>query len=141
MTIELVPLGTLRVNLAEPIVVGQTPKGTRVIVELTDARFEGERLRARLKGAAAADWALIGPDGTCALDIRYTLETDDGAVIFLSYSGRLDLSGGPGTAPVYSTPQFETGDERYAWLNKVQAVAKGVFDPENVLTLEVYELT
>jgi hypothetical protein len=41
------------------------------------------------------------------------------------FHGRLDLSQGQGASPVYSAPLFETGDERYAWINKIQAVAKG----------------
>jgi hypothetical protein len=35
---------------------------------------------------------------------------------------------------------FETGDARYAWLNKIQAVAKGTVDQSMVLTYEVYEM-
>ena len=41
----------------------------------------------------------------------------------VTYGGRIDLSKGPGQSPVYAAPLFETGDERYAWLNLVQAVA------------------
>ena len=59
------------------------------------------------------------------LDVRALLETDDGALIYTWYHGRLDLSQGPGTSPAYAAPLYETGDERYAWLNLIQAVAKG----------------
>jgi hypothetical protein len=34
---------------------------------------------------------------------------------------------------------FETGDERYLWLNGIQAVAKGVRDGAT-LTYEMYQL-
>ena len=40
-------------------------------------------------------------------------------------SGRADWSEGPGTKPIYMAPKFETSDERYTWLNAVQAVGKG----------------
>ena len=45
--------------------------------------------------------------------------------VFVQYNGRFDLSDPAAPGPVYTTPRFETGDPRYAWLNKVQAVMKG----------------
>ncbi len=62
-------------------------------------------------------------------ELRATLESDDGAIIFVQYHGRCDISQGieaPG--PIYSTPRLETGDPRDLWLNKVQAVQKGKVD-------------
>jgi len=53
------------------------------------------------------------------------VETDDGALIYITYEGRADWSEGPGTKPIYMAPKFETSDERYTWLNAVQAVGKG----------------
>jgi hypothetical protein len=73
------------------------------------------------------------------MDVRLTVETHDGAVVYLSYGGRVDLSAGPEGAVVLSTPRFETGDERYQWLNRVQAVAKGVISA-GLLRYEIYEL-
>ena len=40
----------------------------------------------------------------------------------------------------YATPQFHTGDERYAWLNRIQAVSKGAFMPDGTLVYEIFEL-
>jgi hypothetical protein len=96
-----------------------------MIVELKDTVLEGERLQAKQKGAAAADWVIVGPDGCGMLDVRFCVETHDGALIFVQYAGRVDVANGIGSVPDYSTPTFETGDPRDAWLNKVQAVAKG----------------
>ena len=117
-----------------------TPSGTRVIVEIASVDFRGERLRAKLKGAAAADWAVVSPAGVGLMDVRLTLETDDGALIYVTYNGRVDVSQGLEGATAYTAPRFETGDERYAWLNKIQAVAKGVIS-EGVLRYELYELS
>src|SRR4051794_1130888 len=139
MSIELVPLGTATIQLADPIFLPDTPKGTRIIIELTSLAFEGDRIRAKMKGAAGADWVLLSADGTASLDVRYAMETDDGAVIYVTYHGRGDFSGGPGSAPVYSAPVFETGDARYAWMNKIQALAKGTVDG-STLTYEIYEV-
>jgi uncharacterized protein DUF3237 len=138
MTLELVPLCTIVIDLTEPLIMANTPAGTRVIVEVQDFRVEGDRLRGKMKGSAAADWLTIGPDSTGTLDVRATMETDDGAVIYVAYQGRRDFSQGL-DAPIYTAPKFDTGDERYAWLNKVQAAAKGTVEG-TTLTYEVFEL-
>ena len=138
MALELIPLCTFVFQLAEPLVMPNTPSGTRVIVEVEDFTVEGERVRGKLRGRAAADWLTLGADGTGTLDVRATFETDDGAVVFVTYQGRRDFSSGF-DAPTYTTPRFETGDDRYAWLNKIQAAAKGTLDGMT-LTYEVYEL-
>ena len=141
MAIELVPLCTLRLQLKPPIQVSAGPAGTRLIVELVSAQVKGDRLRGELLGAAAADWMIIGPEGTALVDVRATLQTDEGAIIFVQYSGRMDVSQGlrfPLTA--YVAPVFETGDERYAWLNRVQAVGKGILNEDLSLDYEWYEV-
>jgi hypothetical protein len=141
MAIELVPLCTLRIQLKPPIAAGAGPAGTRLIVELVSVQVKGDRLRAEMLGAAAADWIILGPEGTGTVDVRVTLQTDDGAIIFVQYSGRLDTSQGlqfPMTA--YVAPLFETSDERYAWLNRIQAVGKGILYEDLSLDYEWYEV-
>ena len=139
MSIELVPLCTATATLAEPIALPGTPLGNRVIFEVVDARLEGDRIRATMKGSAGADWLLAGPDGTGMLDVRVTVETDDGALVFIQYNGRTDVSGRSGSErAIYVAPRFETGDPRYAWLNTVQAIGKGTRDG-NVITYEWFE--
>jgi hypothetical protein len=139
MAIELVPLARVVLTLAEPIMIPNTPSGTRVIFEILESCWEGERFRAHQKGAVAADWLTVGPDGTGTLDVRMTLETHDGALVFVRYGGRVDSTRGLGGGPVYSAPQFETGDERYCWLNRVQAIAKGELRG-NLVNYEVFEV-
>jgi hypothetical protein len=124
VSIELIPLATMTATLRRPFVVSRTPVGDRLIYEVESGTLVGERIQAKLTGSSAADWLVVGPDGTGTLDVRAVVETDDGALIFLHYQGRVDLSAGPG-APLYAAPLFETGDDRYRWLNRVQAIAKG----------------
>ena len=143
MAIELVPLCTLRVQLKPPIAVGTGCAGTRVIFEVASVQAKGDRLRAELTGAAAADWQLIGPEGTATLDVRATLGTDDGAIIFMQFNGKSPQDASRGLqapATIYVTPRFETGDERYAWLNRTQAVGKGTVDDDLSLDYEWYEV-
>ena len=139
MALELVPLMNATITIGEMATISDGPFGTRIVIDISGCHYEGERIKAKQKGSAAADWALLAPDGTATLDVRLTLETDDGALIFVSYKGKMDCSRGIGAEPIYSAPIFETGDQRYAWLNKIQAVAKGTLEGE-LLTYEIYEL-
>lgn len=123
-SIELVHLCTVELELAAPLVIGAGPSGNRMIVDVTGMTFSGERLNATLKGRAAADWLTIV--GTVAtIDVRATIETHDGALIYVQYQGRSDAKDGIGATPIYVAPTFETTDERYLWLNHLQAVGKG----------------
>ena len=136
MTVELVPLATMTAELAAPFMLADTPVGNRVIFEVVSGTLEGERIRAKMKGNAAADWLRVGPDHTGTIDVRALVETDDGALVFIQYEGRVDSDSPSG--PIYIAPKLETGDDRYRWLNRVQAVGKGFFDG-TTLTYELYE--
>lgn len=138
MTLELIPLCTIDVVLAEPIMVGDGPAGVRLIYEVQELTVEGDRLRGSMLGHAGADWVTVsGPVGS--IDVRITIETHDGAIVLAQYQGRTDLTGGPGNSPIYVAPRFETADPRYLWLNAIQAVGKGVLDGSR-LRYEWYEV-
>jgi hypothetical protein len=135
LSATLRPLCHVSYELAQPIAVSSGPTGSRTIGEIVAARYEGERLKASLKGRAAADWAWVEPSGRVLVDARLTLETDDGATILVTYTGRMNAA----TADVYSAMYFETGDDRYAWLTRILSVAKGSFAGGD-LRYEVYEV-
>lgn len=113
------------------------PMGTRVIVPVLSAEFKGPKLRGKIADAPAGDWVYSRPDGSIKLDVRVTLLTDDGAAILMTYSG----IGVPqeGAFVLRTAPQFETGDERYGWMNNIQAVGIGTFSRGNVIH-DVYAL-
>ncbi|HVY44243.1 MAG TPA: DUF3237 domain-containing protein, partial [Minicystis sp.] len=139
MALELVPLGRMSLTLGETIRMPDTPSGLRVIVEFPAIEFDGDRLKAKLRGRAAADWLVIGAEGTAQVDIRFTLETIDGAVILVLMNGRTEAATFNAGGPLYMAPRFETGDARYAWLNRVQAVSKGSLAGDRVVN-EVFEV-
>ena len=142
MALELIPLCTVTVTPVLAADLGITPAGRRLMVTIREVECVGERLRAHLKaGVSAGDWLIVGPDGTALIDIRLTLETDDGAIIYVEYQGRRDFSQvyEGVDAPVYIAPRFETSDERYSWLNKIQAVGKGLVDGDSRV-YEIYEV-
>ena len=137
--LELVPLARASIELASPFVLPDTPLGTLLIFEVTDAVFEGERIRGRMVGRAAADWLRMSSAGVGTLDVRCTIETHDGALVYVAYSGRFNTKAEQ--VFVYGTPQFNTGDERYAWLNAIQCVYKGVGSADTThLDYDCYEL-
>lgn len=128
-------LMTYRAELRPAVDVGQGPLGARQIYDVTGGTFEGPKLRGTIL-PSGADWLLASPDGIGRLDVRATFATDDGAHIYLQYFGVLDLAPVAeklargeaiefGETYFMTTPRFETGDARYAWLNRVVAVAEG----------------
>jgi|SRR5215472_6307200 len=116
-------LGTLRAETGTRTVVENGPQGTRTIVQIVGGRFEGPRLNASVQ-TPAGDWITNRADGTYRLDVRLTLKTDDGALILVTYNGIGQTT--EAGASLRAAPLFETGDSRYAWLTRLQAVAVGM---------------
>jgi hypothetical protein len=148
--LKLQPLFRAEITLAAPQELGETPQGRRRIIGITGGRFAGERLSGRVL-AGGADWQVIRPDGVADLDARYTLETSDGALIYVRNRGYRHgspetmrrLAAGEAVDPslyyMRTTPRFETGDARYAWLNRIVCVATGARHTDAV-ELEVFEV-
>src|SRR6202451_2066259 len=129
-------LMTLQVVVASPQKIGAGPHGTRVTAPIASGHFEGPRLRGRVL-PGGGDWTLLRGDGVLELDLRVTLETDDGALIHLASFGLRHgppevlaaLARGesvdPATYYFRTTPRFETADPKYAFLNRLLAVSTG----------------
>jgi Protein of unknown function (DUF3237) len=128
---------TMRVGLAPPHIVGAGPLGVRVVGGVTTGTVRGTRVNGTIVGPGA-DWMLIGPNGFGRVDVRLQLETDDGALIYVHYEGLIELNAVSSAALMDRTaetgwddqyfrtaPRFETGDERYEWLNRTMFVARG----------------
>lgn len=119
--LELVPLCRVDLEIARAVHIGKGPCGDRWIAQVTSMTLTGDRLSGHSVGTVNADWVtVIG--GIATIDVRVTIETHDGALVYVQYRGRTDATRGVGAEPAYTTPVFETGDERYRWLNAVQAV-------------------
>ena len=149
MTLQ--PLFRAEITLAPPQELGDSPLGRRRIIPITGGSFRGGKLAGRVL-ACGADWQVIRTDGVAELDARYTLETDDRALIYVRNFGyrhgpaeviRRLAAGEPVDPALYymrTTPRFETGAERYRWLNRMICVATGARRPAAV-ELEVFEVT
>src|SRR5262249_12963269 len=121
--------------------IGAVPHGTRATAPISSGHFEGARLRGKVL-PGGGDWTLLRSDGVLELDLRITLETDDGALIHMSSFGfrhgpteiLAALGRGEQVDPAsyYFRTQvrFETAHPKYAFLNRLLAVASGDRQPE-----------
>src|SRR4029077_15274738 len=74
------------VEIAAPLSVGMTPQGERRIIPIPGGRFAGEQFAGDVL-PGGADWQLVRPDGTALLEARYTLRTQDGALVYVRNRG------------------------------------------------------
>ena len=100
-----------------------TPLGRRVVFYVKGGTFEGPKIKGEVL-PGGGDWALFGTDGAEKLDVRLVLRTDDGELIYMTYRGIAYGLGGP-EAYFRTVPFFETGSEKYDWLNRIVSVGVG----------------
>jgi hypothetical protein len=145
------PLFNLQIQLHPLQELGLTPLGQRRIIPVSGGSFEGARLRGVILPHAGGDWLLVRSDGALQQDVRLTLQTDDGALSYMSYRGvrhsspevTARLARGERVDPteyyLRTAPFFETAAPAYAWLNKIVAVGVGERRP-NGAAYEVFEV-
>ena len=127
---RLTPVYRLEAALGSPLDVGEVSQGHRRIVPLTGGAFTGPELNGKLLPGASADWQIVLPDGTALGDIRYTLQTDAGALLYVQSRGVRHGSaevlgrlarGDDVDASEYvfrTSTQIETASRDLDWLNK-----------------------
>ena len=125
-------LFSMEITVGEFFPIGNGPKGNRTVAGVTGGTVTGRKVNGTVVGPGG-DWVYIAPDGMLTLDVRAQIKTDDGAVILISYAGKANKGN------IRTAPTFETGDERYAWLNGVQAVGVGKSSRGSV-SYDVYQL-
>jgi Protein of unknown function (DUF3237) len=135
----------LEATLGEPLDLGDTPRGRRRIVPASGGTFAGSELNGKLLPGASADWQVVLPDGTALGDIRHTLQTDDGALLYVQSRGIRHgsaevlerLGRGEDVAPSEYTfrtwTQIETASPRLDWLNKGVFISVGGRLPDSVI--------
>ena len=120
----------LEAVLGEPLELGEVSQGHRRIVPQIGGTFDGPDLKGKLVPGVSADWQIVLPDGTALGDIRYTLQTDDGALLYVQSRGVRHGSaevlarlarGEDVEASEYTfrtSTQIETACRELDWLNK-----------------------
>jgi len=136
------------VDVAEPIVVGDTGAGVRRVIPILGGTVKG-RLNGRVL-ASGADFQIIRRDGVAELEALYVIETEHGLVYVKNYGLRdgpkdvLDrLARGELVDPklVYfrASPRFETAAPELQWMTKRIFVCSGARLPKQVV-LRFFEL-
>jgi hypothetical protein len=122
----------------------------RRIAPVTGGKVEGPNIKGEVL-PFGADWAVLRPDGAWELDVRITIRTQDGELVYAYYRGIIDttqevwgriLSGeevDPSEYYFRTSPVFETASEKYKWLNKKLCVGVGKLLPGKV-EYKVYQI-
>lgn len=114
------------------------PGGPRVFVRFAEGRFEGERLRGTLDPGPCHEEIEVRSDQVLVADVELLLKTDDGADILMWY--RATSVPSPTGLAIVNFPIFTTADERYSWLNSVQAITLQSLDDGTISPKVVYEI-
>ena len=130
--------------------LGATQHGNRRIIPITGGTFDGPSIKGTIV-PGGADWQIIRGDGVAELEARYTLRTDDGALVYVVNRGYRHgppevmqrLAKGEHVDPkeyyFRATPTFETSAQKYNWLNKYVFVAAGERKPNSVI-IDFYKI-
>jgi hypothetical protein len=126
----------MRLQVNRPLVIGTHPDSYRRIGVIPGGSFEGERLSGKVLDGGS-DWQTVRPDGAVNLNVRLALQTDDGALITMTYQGvrhgppdviaRIDRGEVVDPESYYFrvNPLFQTAAPQYDWINHVVAVGMG----------------
>lgn len=127
------------VDLNLPLLFGSISGGQRVLYGAAGGTFAGPKVRGDVV-PGGGDWAIFRPDGSMTLDVRLTLRTHDGALVYMSYGGRwitppelrTDMADpqkrfqvDPARYYFRTNPLFETGAKEYAWMNDIVCIGQG----------------
>lgn len=132
------------VTLGPVLELGSTGHGQRRIIPITGGTFNGPDFKGVVL-AGGADWQIVRPDKVAELDARYTLKTDDGALIYISNKGYrhgpaeilAKISRGEEVDPAQyyfrTAATFETSADKYHWLTRTIVIATAERKKDKVL--------
>jgi Protein of unknown function (DUF3237) len=135
------------VTVGEARDLGDIDKGRRRVVPITGGTFSGPEVRGTVL-PGGADWQIIRGDGVAELEARYTLQSEDGALIEVCNLARrhgppevMALAAGLRVDPTSyyfrGATFFETSAQRYTWLTRHIVVCTGHREP-SVVKVEFY---
>ena len=124
-------------QLAPPELIAPMVEGARAHFYIQGGSVQGPRLRGTFK-AVGADWYCLRRDGIGEVDVRTTVLTDDGALIYVSYRGLSDLGEAgyekflrgetPPKVALRTAPMLRTAHADYQWLHRLFFVGIGEID-------------
>ena len=135
----------VRAEVADPMIIGEMPAGTRRIIDIIGGTATGPGIHGRIL-PGGADWQIIHrEDGFTEVDARYTIQTDSGSYIYVQNNGirhappevmrRLNAGETVDQSEIYfrAVPKFETGDPELAWLMRSIFICTGERYPNGVI--------
>ena len=127
---------SLNVKLDKPLLLGQTPHGTRRIIPIIGGQVEGPNIRGEIL-PGGADWQVVRADGVAELEAHYQFRTEDGTLIYIKNIGLRVASpeiaakisrGEKVDASQYyfrTSPKFEAPAGKYEWVNNTLFICTG----------------
>ena len=148
--IELEYICSYWATLAPPEIIGPVPEGIRANFYVTAGEVSGPKLKGRLR-PVGGDWLIIRPDGVGVLDVRGTMELDNGALVYTTYGGVVDMGADgyeqflkgnlPGRAAIRIAARYHTAHPDYLWVNRLQFVGAGEVDTAQMkVNYDIYAL-
>jgi hypothetical protein len=141
---------SVSVPLQPPEIIGETPTGLLVnwFWSPNEGTVVGLDAPAKVR-KVGGDWMTIRRDGIGVMDVRATVETAEGALIYADYQGYCDFGENgyerfldrrwPAIAPTRTTPRLHTAHPKYTWLNRVQCIGVGAVHMKALLyTYDLY---
>jgi len=140
---------TMNVELERPRPIGSLAEGRRVVVPIVGGTVTGDRINGSVIGPGA-DWPLIRNDGFTSLDVRIQIDCGDKAMIYMAYTGLLELNEAAQQALAggetsfddqyfRTIPRLMSGHPDYSWVNTTLFAARGRLLPGGV-EYEVYRI-
>ncbi|SEW36842.1 DUF3237 domain-containing protein [Chitinophaga arvensicola] len=141
------------ISLHPPQAIGKVLTGTRLIYPFKDGQVKGDKINGKVLDCGG-EWGLVVDSSTFKMDVRATIQTNDGALIYIAYSGYNYASGknavlmregkgselSPSDYYFRSVPVFETSSPKYAWLNHTVAVGVGRFPSPGKIIYRIYAI-
>ena len=123
-----------------PEVIGPVGEGLRLNFYVLGGEVSGPHLQGQMR-PVGGDWLTIRTDGVAVLDVRTCMETHDGALIYMCWTGVADLGENgyqrflegnlPSTAQIQAAARVQTAHPAYQWLNRLQFLNIGMVDLVN----------
>ncbi|WP_106529306.1 DUF3237 domain-containing protein [Chitinophaga niastensis] len=143
----------LEISLSPPQIIGPVLTGTRLIFPFKDGFVKSDKINGKILDCSG-EWGLIVDSTTFKMDVRATIKTDDGALIYITYSGYNYASAqksalirvgkgnelSPSEYYFRSIPVFETSSPKYAWLNHTVAIGVGRFPAPGKIIYRIYAI-